>query len=530
MNGQFTDAQVIIVGSGPAGISAAWPLVRAGVNVLMIDASSNDASLAPRQESIASFRADPQRWHHRFGSDLSSLPTASDVSPKLSTPQARHTLAGFDAGLNLTTTNFLAAGSLGRGGLSKIWGALAATCNDDELASFPNGGTGLRASYRTVAKRIGITGGRGSDPDAVQHAPARNLLARYRSRGTASGVDLHPAPNAVITAARGDRDSCTRCGLCLFGCSRGSIYDAAQELPALQAFPNFQYRSGHLVRSMHSRDGEHVLHIDTDRGQVQLRAATVVLAAGTLATTNIALRRIRYVNRPVRLLSNPAAATAFIMPAYIGADLPRQTFGLGQLFYRTSGPDGAAGVVYGADTLPLDQIAARMPVGRPLALRLAHALAPALLMTTCYVPGALSENTLHVRDAGDGQTRMTIDGVQTPQAVAALQTALRSLKRTFLRLGALPLPGSTTILQPGADAHYAGTLPMGGGGPLGTSAYGELNECSGVFIADGASLPALPAVHPTLTIMANADRIGHEIARRIQASADAAGTMRGIAV
>ena len=83
--------------------------------------------------------------------------------------------------------------------------------------------------------------------------------------------------------------------------------------------------------------------------------------------------------------------------------------------------------------------------------------------------------------------------------------------------GALPVPGSSSILPSGADVHYGGTLPMGGAGAAATSISGELDGAPGVYIADGACLPDLPATHPTLTIMANADRIAKEIARRFNA-------------
>ena len=40
------DFDVIIVGSGPAGVSAAFPLVESGLNVLMVD-GGHHATLAP---------------------------------------------------------------------------------------------------------------------------------------------------------------------------------------------------------------------------------------------------------------------------------------------------------------------------------------------------------------------------------------------------------------------------------------------------------------------------------------------------
>jgi choline dehydrogenase-like flavoprotein len=43
-----------------------------------------------------------------------------------------------------------------------------------------------------------------------------------------------------------------------------------------------------------------------------------------------------------------------------------------------------------------------------------------------------------------------------------------------------------------------------------------VNGAPGLFVVDGAALPALPARHCTLTIMANADRIGRALAARLR--------------
>ena len=58
------EADVVVVGSGPAGVSAAWPLAEAGLRVILLDASEPgaDTGLAP-----AVHRADPDHWKTRFG-------------------------------------------------------------------------------------------------------------------------------------------------------------------------------------------------------------------------------------------------------------------------------------------------------------------------------------------------------------------------------------------------------------------------------------------------------------------------------
>jgi len=93
--------------------------------------------------------------------------------------------------------------------------------------------------------------------------------------------------------------------------------------------------------------------------------------------------------------------------------------------------------------------------------------------------------------------------------------ARRLLAASFRRLGAFLIPTSFTVGRPGSDIHYAATLPMTAEPTLGqTNQYGELAGASGIHVVDGSSLSALTAKSHTLTIMANADRIGKHIAKK----------------
>jgi choline dehydrogenase-like flavoprotein len=95
------------------------------------------------------------------------------------------------------------------------------------------------------------------------------------------------------------------------------------------------------------------------------------------------------------------------------------------------------------------------------------------------------------------------------------------LANSFRRLGAYLIPTSFTIGRPGSDIHYAATLPMTAKPKLGqTNQYGELEGASNINIVDGSSLSSLTAKSHTLTIMANADRIGKHIAEKLTALAE----------
>lgn len=515
MSGFAGEADVIVIGSGPAGVSAAWPLVEAGVRVLMLDASSAPLPVPPAHATLADLRTDPERWRTELG--FAGSLADGGISPKFATPLARATLKGFTERAGVQTHGYMALGSHAAGGLSRIWGALAARYSEPDLATFPGGFTEAEAAYERVARRIGVSGGeKVVDADLASLAPPiEHLVQRHRRLDASPGFHLITAPNAVLAEPREDRLGCSACGLCLHGCSRGSIYNSALELPALHRFRNFTYRDGVLVQRLSADTGAQMVEGRIGNELVHFRAPVVVIAAGTLATTSLALRRIGLTGVPVRLESNPVGGIAFLVPHLIGRALPQRAFGLGQLFYTLEVAPGveSAGVFYGADTLPLAPVADRMPFTRPFALKAARALAPALVLATTYLPGRFSDNEILVEDDG-AAGRIRITGRQPREAEQLLAQSFAALARLARSRGAWAIPGSRQMLMPGADAHPTGTLPMGATSPAGTDAHGELNGAPGVFIADGSALPLLSARHPTLTIMANADRLGRALARR----------------
>ena len=74
------------------------------------------------------------------------------------------------------------------------------------------------------------------------------------------------------------------------------------------------------------------------------------------------------------------------------------------------------------------------------------------------------------------------------------------------------LPKSFTLSKPGGDLHHACSLPMRRDPKLGeTRSDGGLFGLKDVHIVDGACLTSVSEKSHTLTIMANADRIGRKL-------------------
>jgi choline dehydrogenase-like flavoprotein len=91
------------------------------------------------------------------------------------------------------------------------------------------------------------------------------------------------------------------------------------------------------------------------------------------------------------------------------------------------------------------------------------------------------------------------------------QAVRQRLAKIWRKLGALPLPGAA-LATAGTDAHLGGVFPMGVAAPHGTNVFGELHAAPGLHLVDGSVLPTIPSKFTTLTIMANADRIGRHLA------------------
>jgi choline dehydrogenase-like flavoprotein len=91
----------------------------------------------------------------------------------------------------------------------------------------------------------------------------------------------------------------------------------------------------------------------------------------------------------------------------------------------------------------------------------------------------------------------------------------RQIARSFAALGALLIPGSFTVVGPGEGLRYAGTFPMRTNPRQGeVDRDCELYGAPGLFLVDMSVFPTIPAKHASLTLMANADRVGRRIAKR----------------
>ena len=519
---------IIIVGSGPAGVSAAFPLVESGLKVLMVDGGRHSNITLPDKPFLNARAEDADQWEWMIGKGFHALKMQEAISPKLRVPTQGYVFEGFGDANKIESQEFVAVGSLAAGGLSNAWGCGVSCLSVEELARLPFNASEIDRSYEAVAKRIGISGPQDDDlseyfrldawvqppiPIDNLHTHLYDRYMKHRSDLLSRGFRLGKTRNAVLSEDHAGRKACDRLGNCLWGCHRRATYSASDEIGLLRYFKNFHYESGFIVDGLvrngdcWSIEGQQL--ISGVRRSISTRR--VLMAAGTLATSRLVLKTLA-ITSPVPLLSSPTAAFLLWMPRFLGASRP-PFFGLGQLSFSLAIQENinGFGTTLSTTGIPVSEFARYLPLGRRYAIDILGSLMSSCLVGNVFLPGDLSNANVVLKSDGS----LLISGGYRDDVPFIFEVAAKKLRRAYWKLGAVLLPMSFTVGRPGGDIHYAGTLPMRLNPIIGeTNPIGEVLGLDGVHVIDGACLPTLSEKSHTLTIMANADRIARQLVLR----------------
>src|SRR5687768_15870914 len=77
---------VVVVGAGPAGVTAAWALLERGVAVTMLDAGTVEPRFPAAGAYLDLRRNDHSQWRWQLGETFAGLAGGSQASPKLRVP------------------------------------------------------------------------------------------------------------------------------------------------------------------------------------------------------------------------------------------------------------------------------------------------------------------------------------------------------------------------------------------------------------------------------------------------------------
>ena len=532
-NGRSVVSRHLVIGSGPAGVACAQALVKRGLQVQMLDAG---LKLEPaRAEFVAGLRATaPADWSAAAVARLKEGVTATSKGiPLKRVYGSDFPYAGAEEHLPADYQGVGLRPSLALGGLSNVWGSAMLPYREDDMQGWEVTSSELAAHYRAVLEFTGLSATK-DDLETLfpLHAEravplrlsrqAKSFLAtltEHRDRLRAQGMTFGGSRIAVQAGASAGAAGCVYCGLCMYGCPYGYIYNSADTVHRLAREKNFTYSPGVVVT--HVREDSHTVHVSgyarDSRQPVQRQADRVYLAAGVLPTTAILLRSLEAYAQPVTALDSQY----FLFPLlrFRGQrDVRAEALNtLSQLFLEIQNRDVNRHTVhlqvYSYNDLVGQAVRKAFgPLAKPLEL-LARRLEERLLVVQAYLHSDDSAKIrMMLRQGGSGQAdRLEVTAQDNPATGPAIRRVIQWVRRNSLRLGGVPVSPMLQVAEPGRGFHSGGSFPMRRSpGAFETDLLGRPRGWDRIHAVDSTVLPSIPATTITFSVMANAHRIGWE--------------------
>lgn len=516
-----------VIGSGPTGVACAHALLQRGARVVLLDAGVTLEE--PRRKLVSEMSArPPEAWTPREIQALKAGMTgALKGIPQKLTYGSDYPYRETDAHLPTDYDGVAVRPSLAVGGFSTVWGAAVMPYSDADMAGWPIGSGDLAEHYAAVGRLTGMSAVpddlAGTFPLHSDGAPALALsrqaaavqarLKKSEAALRAAGIRFGQARLAVKAGDAG----CVYCGLCMYGCPYGYIYNSEQTLRELERDEKFTYRSNAIVTRLRER-GEEVLiggYHRQGREPFELSARRVYLATGVLATARIVLESLELYEQPVRL--KDSQYYLFPLLTRSGGAVHRESLhALSQLFLEIADPAVTARPVHLQLYSYNDLIgqAIRQPLGPAAGVLgwLARGLERRLLVAQGYLHSDCSSQ-ISLRLKKGEPARLEARAEVNLEARPAVRRVLRKLWRHGRQTGAWPLAPLLQMAEPGRGFHDGGSFPMRQS-PAGleTDTLGRLPAWRRVHLVDASILPEIPATQITFSVMANAHRIASQTA------------------
>jgi choline dehydrogenase-like flavoprotein len=500
----------LVVGSGFGGAMTAHALVQAGWRVLMLERGG---------------------WVER--GPASWRPEGSfELTPHYSLESPYRVISG--------SYRPLTGGVFCVGGPSVFYGCVSMRLREGDFHSevaaphggrWPFGYAELEPYYSRAESLLHVSGDDTDDPTRPPRSkpypqpppPLSRVSRRIDAAARSLGLHPFPLPLAINYSAENGRTPCQACRTCdTFACAVEAKNDVATCVVRPLLARGLELRTQTVVTRLIEEGGRitAVEAQDKTRGErVRLHARTVVLSAGALASPHLllasGLERLgpggAVVGRHLMRHSNAMVFGVFPRrpdpERQFHKQLALHDYYLGD---PQSGVAGKLGCIQQVMTPPVELVKAHMP---PVLRTLLGPLTELLTGLLCIA-----------EDEPRPENRLTLDRSRTdafglPQAVvehrysardlAARKALVRRAKQVLRRAGALAF--HTHAIK--TFSHAVGTVRMGT--DPATSALDEHCRFRGVenlYVVDGSFMPSSAGVNPSLTIAANALRVGDAIA------------------
>lgn len=451
---------VVVVGSGPAGVHAAYPLVEAGLRVAMIDGGLD----SKKQDNT-----------------VSSSNTSTTRSNALDILMKGSYAFGKTYQLLKIKSNIDIIQTLAKGGLSEFWHGICDFLTAEELREIGLSLDEIQKEYAQVSDRI-------------------NLKLK-------PPLDLH---GKLILENGSDQ---------VYRLPVAYPYRTSDVVESLKKYKNFTYIPRRVVLKVKEKNRYvEVESLSIEGGEKSyIHSRDVILAAGSVNTTRILLRSLGLYNHKTTFLTKPHSMIVCLHTKTLLNHRGSNIADPGQLALMSNRSDQKLGTfvqLYRVNPLMFDKALEYMPPPKLIARAILSLFIRSLVIADVRFPTfETKEKYCRLKKARGDSDVLEIFFHQTKSESKNHKIELDNISQTLKSIGLLPLK----IISDSITSHYGGGVPFQQTPrKLSADLYGRLHRHKRICIADSSTWRALPAKPLALTIMANASRVSKHVLKKFQ--------------
>ncbi|PLK49126.1 GMC oxidoreductase [Uliginosibacterium sp. TH139] len=518
---------IIVIGSGPAGVSVSKALLERGLRVTMLDVGRTiEKDLGDEIDGLRRKDSLSEADKGRIRGSVKATASGVDEKKQFGSSYANKLNDNF----RVEKRNAWFYMSFAKGGLSNLWGRLMMPlCKDDERDwPFPEGT--LARYYSRVLTYVPLAGRKDrlekllplytNSPEPMTLSGQADKLDKRWNRHVEyleqQGFIFGQSRLAACFDGSWERsDKCRRCGLCLYGCAYENLYSSAWTVDELCRDKNFTYLSGYVVDFVEKQQGKLLIHAkgDCDGSPTQFEADKVFLAAGSVSSTRIVLKSKNIYDVKVDFKVSDfyifPSFTLFSQRNVVEEKLNTCCQYFLQLDDKSVDSRLVNMQVYTYTDYYYQALRRMTGVLFPLLKAPISWFLDRFIVVFVYLH---SDNSAHMQLRLKKDDVLEVVGVDNPESRNVIKRLKRKLWKSAGKTGVIPLPFFGEEQEIGHSVHFGASLPMSAESKgLSTDSFGRVDGIDGLHVVDAASFPAIPATSLTFVIMANAYRVGAEV-------------------
>ena len=521
---------IYIVGSGPSGVACANALINQGLEVTMLDGGID---LEPeRKDIVETLKCQSKTlWDSLLINRLKENTNISIGGVPLKTIYgSAFPYLDVERYMPIEGRNVACLPTLARGGFSNVWGANVLPYRAEDIQDWPISLQDLIPHYVAVFDFLDLAASK-DDLETVfplyanrYHpiTPSRqarqllNDLEESKEHLEKEGFVFGQSRLAVKTTSSPGARGCVYCGLCLYGCPYGFIYNSSRHLETLCAHSGFRYIKNIVVDKIKETVTGVKIFCDSqsDGKKIEFETSRLYLACGPLATTRILLESFEAYDEKI----NMKDSQYFLLPCVryretLGIDKD-EIYTLSQVYVELLCSEISSNTIHLQLYLFNDLYEAAIKrmtrwshyFFKPLLDRLINRL----VLIQGYLHSDVSSSfSVSLRKEMHGKrSTLVLEPVHNLKGTQIIQKVVKKIFRNRKSFKMFPILPALKIAQPGRGFHSGGTFPMKAKpSHFESDVLGRPFGFKRVHIVDSTTFPSIPASTIALTSMANAHRI-----------------------